>query len=85
MMIIKNLKPIEKNQDQGICSFNKKITLKNIHYNYPNTSRASLKNINLNIPAKSTIGFIGATGSGKTTIIDIILGLLDPQKWYIRS
>jgi len=73
---IKNLKTIEKNQDQGIFSFNKKITLKDIHYNYPNTSRASLKNINLNIPANSTIG---ATGSGKTTIIDIILGLLDPK------
>ena len=76
---IKNLKPIEKNQDQGILSFNKKINLKNIHYNYPNTSRASLKNINLNIPANSTIGFIGATGSGKTTIVDIILGLLNPK------
>ena len=76
---IKNLKPIEKNQDQGILSFNKKINLKNIHYNYPNASRASLKNINLNIPANSTIGFIGATGSGKTTIIDIILGLLNPK------
>ena len=38
------------------------------------------KDVNLNIPAKSTIGFIGATGSGKTTIVDIILGLLKPQK-----
>ena len=76
---IKKLKPIEKNQDKGILSFNKKINLKNIYYNYPNTSRVSLKNINLNIPANSTIGFIGATGSGKTTIVDIILGLLEPK------
>jgi ATP-binding cassette, subfamily B, bacterial PglK len=76
---LKNLKPPEKNQDQGVFSFNKKITLKNICYNYPNTSRTSLKNINLNIHANSTIGFIGVTGSGKTTIVDIILGLLEPQ------
>ena len=76
---IKNLKTVEKNQEQGIFSFNKIITLKNVHYNYPNTSRASLKDINLNIPVNSTIGFIGATGSGKTTIIDIILGLLEPK------
>ena len=38
-----------------------------------------MKNINLIIPANSTIGFIGATGSGKTTIVDIILGLLEPK------
>ena len=76
---IKDLKSPEKNQDTGIFSFNKKISLKNICYNYPHTTQTSLKNINLNIPINSTIGFIGATGSGKTTIVDIILGLLEPQ------
>ena len=69
-----------QNQDEEILSFNEKISLKNICFNYPNTSITTLKNINLNITAKSTIGFIGATGSGKTTIIDIILRLLEPQK-----
>ena len=39
-----------------------------------------MKDINLNIYAKSTVGFIGATGSGKTTIVDIILALLEPQE-----
>ena len=77
---LKNLKPFNENQDQGILSFNKKIILKNIHYNYFNTSRTALKDINLSIPAKSTVGLVGANGSGKTTIIDIILGLLEPQK-----
>ena len=61
-------------------SLNKKINLKNIHYNYPNTSRSALKDINLIIPAKSTVGLIGPTGCGKTTTIDIILGLLEAQK-----
>ena len=77
---IKNLKTLNVNQDQGILSFNKKITLKNIHYNYPNTSRTVLKDISLSIPAKSSVGIVGATGSGKTTTIDIILGLLQSQK-----
>jgi ABC-type multidrug transport system fused ATPase/permease subunit len=77
---LKNLEPFKKNQDQGVLSFNKKITLKNIHYNYPNTSITALENISLSIPIKSTVGFVGMTGSGKTTTIDIILGLLEPLK-----
>jgi ABC-type multidrug transport system fused ATPase/permease subunit len=76
----KNLKLININQDQSVFPLNKTINLKNINYNYPNTSRTALKDINLIISAKSTIGFVGTTGSGKTTIVDIILGLLEAQK-----
>ena len=77
---IKSLKPFNRNQDQSALSFNKSITLKNVHYNYPNASRSALKDINLTIPIKSTVGLVGATGSGKTTTVDIILGLLEAQK-----
>ncbi len=76
---LKNLKPFIGDQDKGILSFNKSIILKNVIYNYPNTSRTALKDININIPVKSTIGLVGATGSGKTTMVDIILGLLEAQ------
>jgi ATP-binding cassette, subfamily B, bacterial PglK len=76
---INKLKSIELNQDQGYLPFNKIITLKNVNYNYPNTSRTILKNINLSIFAKTTVGLIGTTGSGKTTMVDIILGLLEAQ------
>jgi len=77
---MKNLSPINFHQDKGVLPFNKEISLKNISYSYPNTVRTALKNINLNIPIKKTIGLVGATGSGKTTIVDIILGLLEAQK-----
>ena len=76
---IQNLKPLNFNQDQGVLTLNKKITLKNIHYNYPETSRTALKDINISIPAKTTVGLIGVTGCGKTTTVDIILGLLEAQ------
>ncbi len=81
---LKNLKSINLNQDKGILPLNKSINLKNIHYNYPNTSRVSLKNINLEIPAKSIVGFVGPTGSGKTTLVDIILGLLEAQNGTLK-
>ena len=77
---LKNLKSLNLNQDQKALTFNNTIALKNIHYNYPNSTRKALKDITLNIPAKSTIGLVGTTGSGKTTTVDIILGLLEAQK-----
>jgi len=81
---IKNLKTSNPNQDQSVLPFNKTITLKNVHYNYPNSSRTALDSINLNIDAKSTVGIVGVTGSGKTTIADIILGLLEAQKGVLE-
>ncbi len=77
---LKNLKPFNTNNDKNTFSFDKKIHLKNIFYNYPDTSRTALKNVNLSISARSTVGIVGATGSGKTTTVDIILGLLEAQK-----
>jgi ABC-type multidrug transport system fused ATPase/permease subunit len=77
---IKSLKPKNLNQNQDVLLLNKAITLKNVYYNYPNASRTALRDVNINIPAKSTVGLIGKTGSGKTTAVDIVLGLLEPQK-----
>jgi len=74
-----SIKPHNSIQDNEILSFNDKISLKDINFSY-NSSHITLKNINLTINSKSIVGFIGPTGSGKTTIIDIILGLLEPQK-----
>ena len=81
---IKKLQPTNINYIKEQLSFNKEIALKNIDFSYPNTSRKALQGISLNIPAKSTIGLIGATGSGKTTIVDIILGLLEVDKGMLE-
>jgi ABC-type multidrug transport system fused ATPase/permease subunit len=56
------------------------ITLNNIQFSYPNTAQPAIKNISLRIPAHSSVGLIGATGSGKTTTVDLILGLLEAQQ-----
>lgn len=81
---IKNLRPFNLSKNQSILPFNNVIKLKNIYYNYPKQSRQALKNIDISIPSKTTVGVIGPTGSGKTTMIDIILGLLQPQKGVLE-
>lgn len=75
---------IENNLKQNPIRFQDKITLENVEYAYPETSRLVLKNISLNIPKNFKVGFIGTTGSGKTTLIDIILGLLSPKKGVLK-
>ncbi|MDC0402608.1 ABC transporter ATP-binding protein/permease [Candidatus Pelagibacter sp.] len=77
---LKNLKKYNNDQIQDTLELNKEIVLKDIFYNYPNSSKTTLKKMNLSISAKTTVGIVGTTGSGKTTTIDIILGLLQPQK-----
>ena len=60
-------------------NLNNKISLKNIVYKYPQASSASLNKISLDIMSKSTVGIVGSTGSGKTTVVDLIMGLLEPE------
>lgn len=64
-------------------SFNKTIKLQNIRFSYKDSSFEVINNIELTIPKNSVIGFAGPTGCGKTTLVDIILGLLKPQKGEI--
>ncbi len=76
---IKNLKPYYYSHNKHALLLNKKISLKNINFSYSDDTRKILSDININIPVKTTVGLIGATGSGKTTTVDIILGLLEAQ------
>ncbi|MGD6815527.1 ABC transporter ATP-binding protein [Metabacillus sp. 84] len=56
------------------------IELNDVSFRYPNQIDYSLKNISLTIPIKHSVAFIGESGAGKTTVVDIILGLLKPEK-----
>lgn len=63
----------------------KEIKIENISYQYPNTEKWILKNANITIPVGSAIGIVGETGSGKSTLVDILLGLLVAQEGTITA
>ena len=56
------------------------IKIENVSYRYPNTERDVLSDVNFEIPEGTSVGLIGSSGAGKTTIADIILGILTPTK-----
>lgn len=60
------------------------IYLKNVNFRYKPESPEVLRNINLKIFQGDCVGFIGKTGSGKSTLIDLIMGLLDPSDGQIE-
>lgn len=62
----------------------REIALERAHFAYPEAGRPALSNISLTIPVRSTVGFVGATGAGKSTIVDLILGLLEPQQGVLK-
>ncbi len=59
--------------------------LDNITYAYHNSSQNVLEDATLEIPVGSSVGIVGASGAGKTTVVDILLGLLHPQKGHVLS
>ena len=63
--------------------FTKEIKLAEITYQYPNSREIVLSGIHLTIKKGEAIGFVGPSGAGKSTIVDVILGLLEPQKGNI--
>ena len=81
LMNLKPVKPIHKSKK---IEFTESIKLENISYAYPESDRTALNKISLFIPAKSTVGIVGMTGCGKTTTVDIILGLLEPQSGSLK-
>ncbi len=60
------------------------LKIENITFAYSGTGKNVLEDVSFSIPVGSSVGFIGATGSGKSTMADVILGILYPAKGTIR-
>ena len=59
------------------------IELENITYAYPNTDKNIFEHAHMTIPYGKSVGIMGTSGAGKSTIVDIILGLLHVQEGKI--
>lgn len=74
------MEDMQRIEDTDELTFQNVIEVNNISFHYPNTANNVFSNVSLSIPKNKSIAFIGPSGQGKTTLADIILGLLEPQK-----
>ena len=73
-------KEVIAKETRDVLEFNNNIKINNIEFSYQKKTPIILKNISLVIKKGKKIGFIGPTGSGKSTLIDVIMGLIHPTK-----
>ena len=63
--------------------FRHELRLEGVTFAYPGADRSSIRDVTVSIPHRSFVAFVGATGAGKTTLVDIIIGLLKPDEGAI--
>ena len=73
----------QKNLNQPI-KFQRQINVKNLCFSYPTRKEFSLSEISITIKKGESIGIIGKTGSGKSTMINLLIGLLKPSKGKVE-
>lgn len=80
-----DLKAYQQKEDVPKLEIKDKIELKNITYKYPNTEKLIFDDADMEIPIGKSVGIVGTSGSGKTTVVDIMLGLLQLQSGEILA
>jgi len=93
-LIVHEIKKLKENKNSEIkeklivenkktFNFKDELIIKNVNFKYLDANKAVLENLDLKIKKGSKVGIIGRSGAGKSTLVDLILGLLKPQKGQI--
>lgn len=77
---LKSKQPSTQEASTAHLPLKQQISLNNITFTYPGKPTPAVNSLNMTIPVNSVIGLVGASGSGKSTAIDLLLGLLTPQQ-----
>jgi ATP-binding cassette, subfamily B, bacterial PglK len=72
------LEPVDEDEPAKL-HFERAIELRNVTFAYPGWEEPALAGVSLTIERRRSVAIVGRTGSGKTTLIDVLLGLLEPQ------
>lgn len=75
----------EKLDEVPVMRVKDSVKVKNLTFKYPNTSKYIFKQANMEIPAGKSVGIVGSSGAGKTTVVDILLGLLEMESGTIYA
>lgn len=79
--------PMIQNRDDSLdvthLGFTSRIELSNVTFTYPNSKKPAVSNVNFEIEPGSSVAVVGTSGAGKTTIIDVLLGVLSPDKGQV--
>ena len=67
----------EKEENYKKVTLDKEIKVEDMTFHYPDTEDAVLAHVNVTIPKNKSVAFIGPSGAGKTTMVDLILGVLN--------
>lgn len=70
----------KSSNERGAWKPKDNIQIRDVTFTYPGKKTPVLKNVNLDIRVNKTIGLIGPSGGGKSTVIDVLLGLIQPQR-----
>ena len=69
---------------ESTLTLSSSLRIEGLRYRYPGAEHEVLRGIDLDIPAGSSVAFVGSSGAGKTTLVDLVLGLLTPTNGTIR-
>ncbi len=83
-VVIRDLEiDVEKKADYASLPFEREIRVEHMTFTYPDVEEPVLRDIDVTIPKNKSVAFIGPSGAGKTTMVDLILGVLKPKEGRI--